>query len=152
MLLSCRPLNRDLYHIPYRNFTLRWYSGDDVVRSYLSHTGEIQNLTVDGYHFFSYIAIKMPKLSSLTLRDFNVENWDFLYLYTDRLECLQLDNCNISKSASRLDISRFRCLQTIKINTHYQPVVCVKPSSIESLISESRTKGCCYVINLDDKY
>jgi hypothetical protein len=149
-MLTNKDINTDLYYLPYKTFKFKWYSGSDTIRTFLSHIGGIEKLIVDGYHFFTYIAVAIPRLKSVTLVDFNIVNWDFLYLCKSSLEEITFDSVNIHSSVSRLDCRLFPHLKRIKINSQYEPLKCIcsDSSNVESKILESSGKKICIEILL----
>lgn len=108
-------LRTDLFSIPYKSFKFNWWADVDVFKTFLNHTNNIEQLTINRYEFFQHYMVRLPKLKKITLLNCELPDLNILELYSSTLKDIYIESCSIHNSS--LNMYKFPKLEKITIDS-----------------------------------
>lgn len=141
-------LKTDLYVSPFKSFTFDWCSdNNELLKSFINHSHGVEELFVDRHDFFHYL-IDLPKLKKITIRSCSFPSFEVLDLYSETLNEVVIDCCEIEYND--LDLKKYPKLKKITIDPTRVETKKVKHSRKVTPVITLQTKPIdCYVIEID---
>lgn len=102
LIYSNKYLWKVLYHIPYRNFELHWYSSYVDFKNLILHSSVIETLYLNNYDLFDKSYISLPVLKQIVIENYSEFDICILKEYPN-LKVVVMKNCKVDISTLDLD-------------------------------------------------